>query len=259
MLTPTDDPLRDRAWHLGLWGVLARWDDLAGEAWLAELIAMEEEERQRRSLERRIRNAKLQRFKPMADFDWSWPSKIDRELVDELFTLEFLGERANVVLVGPNSVGKTTIAKNLAYQALLKGHTARFVSASEMLGDLAAQDSASTLRNRIARYCRPSLLVIDEVGYLSYADRHADLLFEVVTRRYEERSTIVTTNKPFSEWGEVFPNATCVVTLVDRLIHRAEIVSIEGGSYRFKEAKERAARKKRKTNGSKPSTKTKPK
>ena len=110
--------------------------------------------------------------------------------------------------------------------------------------DTAAQDSAATLRNRIARYCRPALLVIDEVGYLSYAHRHADLLFEIVTRRYEERSTIVTTNKPFSEWNEVFPNASCVVTLVDRLIHRAEIVAIEGGSYRFKEAKERAARKK---------------
>lgn len=244
MKTPPMETLRERAYRLGLWGVLARWDELADAAWLAELIAVEEDERQRRSLERRIQNAKLKRFKPMADFDWSWPTKIDRALVEELFTLQFLEERANVVLVGPNSVGKTTIAKNLAHQALLRGHTVRCVSASEMLNDLAAQDSAATLRNRIARYCRPALLVIDEVGYLSYAHRHADLLFEIVTRRYEERSTIVTTNKPFSEWNEVFPNASCVVTLVDRLIHRAEIVAIEGGSYRFKEAKERAARKK---------------
>ena len=243
MKTPPIDSLRERAYRLGLWGVLARWDELADAAWLAELIAVEEDERQRRSLERRIQNAKLKRFKPMADFDWTWPTKIDRALVEELFTLQFLEERANVVLVGPNSVGKTTIAKNLAHQALLRGHTVRCVSASEMLNDLAAQDSAATLRNRIARYCRPALLVIDEVGYLSYAHRHADLLFEIVTRRYEERSTIVTTNKPFAEWNEVFPNASCVVTLVDRLIHRAEIVAIEGGSYRFKEAKERAARK----------------
>ena len=244
MKTPPSDSLRERAYRLGLWGVLARWDELAESPWLAELIAVEEDERQRRSLERRIQNAKLKRFKPMVDFDWSWPTKIDRALVEELFTLQFLEERANVVLVGPNSVGKTTIAKNLAHQALLRGHTVRCVSASEMLNDLAAQDSAATLGNRIARYCRPALLVIDEVGYLSYAHRHADLLFEIVTRRYEERSTIVTTNKPFSEWNEVFPNASCVVTLVDRLIHRAEIVAIEGGSYRFKEAKERAARKK---------------
>ncbi|MFN7955785.1 MAG: ATP-binding protein [bacterium] len=222
MKTPPIDSLRERAYRLGLWGVLARWDELADAAWLAELIAVEEDERQRRSLERRIQNAKLKRFKPMADFDWTWPTKIDRALVEELFTLQFLEERANVVLVGPNSVGKTTIAKNLAHQALLRGHTVRCVSASEMLNDLAAQDSAATLRNRIARYCRPALLVIDEVGYLSYAHRHADLLFEIVTRRYEERSTIVTTNKPFSEWNEVFPNASCVVTLVDRLIHRAE-------------------------------------
>ena len=230
MKTPPIDSLRERAYRLGLWGVLARWDELADAAWLAELIAVEEDERQRRSLERRIQNAKLKRFKPMADFDWSWPTKIDRALVEELFTLQFLEERANVVLVGPNSVGKTTIAKNLAHQALLRGHTVRCVSASEMLNDLAAQDSAATLRNRIARYCRPALLVIDEVfsGYGRTGPMWACEAAGV-------RPDLLCVAKGFTAG---------VVTLVDRLIHRAEIVAIEGGSYRFKEAKERAARKK---------------
>lgn len=207
------------------------------------LIEYEEEERHRRSLERRISRARLGRFRPMVDFDWEWPDTIDRPMIEELFTFSFAEERANVVLVGPNGVGKTMISKNLCHQAVLRGHTARFTTASEMLNDLAAQDGASALKRRLAKYCRPNLLAIDEVGYLSYGNRHADLLFEVITRRYGEKSTIITTNKPFAEWNEVFPNATCVGTLIDRLVHRAEIVSLDGGSYRLKEARERAASK----------------
>ncbi len=95
---------------------------------------------------------------------------------------------------------------------------------------------------------RPQLLLIDEVGYLSYSNRHADLLFEIVSRRYEHKSTVVTTNRPFAEWGQVFPNAPCVVSLIDRLIHHAEIIAIEGESYRLKEARERAEQRKRSAN-----------
>ena len=99
-----------------------------------------------------------------------------------------------------------------------------------MLGDLAALDSDSALRRRLRHYAAPDLLVIDEVGYLSYSNRHADLLFELVSRRYETKSTLVTTNRPFAEWSQVFPNAACVVSLVDRLVHNAEVISIEGAS-----------------------------
>ena len=170
----------------------------------------------------------------MADFNWKWPKKIHRALVDDLFTLQFIDEGANVVLLGPNGTGKTMIAKNLAYQAVLRGHTARFTSASDMLNDLAAQQTSGALTRRLRRYCNPQLLIVDEVGYLSYDNRYADLFFEVVTRRYEERSVVLTTNKPFAEWAEVFPNAACVVTLVDRLVHRAESIQIQGDSYRLK-------------------------
>jgi DNA replication protein DnaC len=126
---------------------------------------------------------------------------------------------------------------------LIHGHTVLFASAGQMLGDLAALDSDSALRRRLRHYARPSLLVIDEVGYLSYSNRHADLLLELVSRRYEHKSTVVTTNRPFAEWREVFPNAACVVSLVDRLVHNAEILAIEGESYRLKEAHERSDRR----------------
>ena len=242
----SDDTLLARARGLGLNGMLSHWDELddAARDVIARLLGWEESERARRSLERRIRDAKLGRFKAIADFDWTWPTKCDRSAIEELFSLGFLSEAANVVLIGPNGLGKTLLLKNLAHQAILHGHSARFTLASDMLHDLAAQDSTVALARRLRRYTRCALLAIDEVGYLSYDPRYADLLFEVITRRYElQRPIALSTNKVFAEWNQVFPNAACVVALVDRLLHRAEIIALDGKSYRFKEAQERAARK----------------
>lgn len=247
MSKPTgDERLMARARALGLFGLLAHWEDLGAEQAVQRLLDLEEEERARRSLERRVKNARIGRFKPIADFDWAWPQKIDRDAVQELFGFSFLQEGENVVLVGPNGVGKTMIAQNLAHQALMKGHTVRFTTTSQMLGELLAQDGPAAMERRLRRYCHPTLLAIDEVGYLAYDSRMADLLFQVVSRRQEGKSMIVTTNRPFAEWKEVFPNATSVVALVDRLVHRAQIVPIQGESYRLKEAKEREALRARK-------------
>lgn len=240
----TLETVRPRLRQLGFYGLLAQAETLLHEPWLARVLEIEERERSRRSLKRRLDHARLGAFKPITDFDWTWPTKCDRSLIEELFSLAFIEEAANVVFIGSNGLAKTMLLKNLAYQAVLHGHTARFTLASDMLHDLAAQDSTTALARRLRRYTHPTLLGIDEVGYLSYDARYADLLFEVVTRRYEQqRSILLTTNKAFGEWNQVFPNATCVGTLVDRLLHRAEIVALEGKSYRLKEAQERTARK----------------
>jgi DNA replication protein DnaC len=248
----SEDLLRARAKVLKLHGMLAHWDEISETGWIESLIQWEEQERARRGLERRLKSARLGRFKPLADFDWSWPGQCDREAVNDLMQLNFLDQATNVILVGPNGVGKSTIARNIAHQAVLQGHSVLFIGASQMLNELAAQDGDSALKRRLAKYARPHLLAIDEVGYLSYSNRHADLLFEIVSRRYEQRSTLITTNRPFQEWSDVFPNAACVVSLVDRLVHHSEIINIEGESYRLKEAKEHrqrqaANRRRRKT------------
>jgi DNA replication protein DnaC len=240
------DVLKQRAFDLKLHGLLDHWQDVENEPWLHRLLDWEEHSRTQRGLERRRRLARLGTFKPLADFDWTWPKKIDRQQIDDLLRLNWLEDATNVVLAGPNGVGKTLIAKNLAHQAILAGATVRCLTASELLNTLAEQESSTSLRRKLSLFTQPKLLVIDELGYLSYDTRHADLLFEVVSRRYEHKPILLTTNKPFSQWGEVFPNAASVVTLVGRLVHRCEVVAIEGDSYRLKESKEQARKRARK-------------
>ncbi len=253
------DELKPRLKALGLFGLIACWDQIADKPWLQEVLAIEERERKKRSLERRLRHSRVASFKPMTDFDWAWPKKIDREAIDELFTLASIKSGHNTVLVGPNGVGKTMILKNVAHQAVVRGHNVRFATASDMLADLAAQESSAAIARRLKRYTMPHLLCVDEVGYLSYDNRYADLLFEVVTRRYDaQKPLLLSTNKAFSEWSEVFPHAACVVTLVDRLIHRAEVVEIEADSYRLKEAKEFSAARTKQRRGKKVSFRQSP-
>ena len=236
------DPMQLRAKHLRMWGLLAHWSEIDPEL-RQRLCDWQETETRNRSLKRRLGTSRIGRFKPLADFDWQWPQSIDREGIEEFMTLDFMNDAANVVLIGPNGVGKTMILRNIAYQAVLQGHTARFVTAAVMLADLAAQETAFKRRRCLLKYTAPAILAIDEVGYLSYDNRYADLLYEVISTRHLKRSTLVSTNRAFGEWGEVFPNAACVVTLVDRLTNCSDVAEIHGESYRLKEAQERRARK----------------
>lgn len=241
------EQLKQQAIELRLYGLQQHWQELQQEHYplLSMLLNWEQEVRQQRSLERRLNNAKLGRFKPLSEFDWQWPTRIDSQAIHALMQLAFLSEAQNIILIGSNGVGKSTLAQNLGYQAVMQGHTVLFTTAANMLSDLAAQDGDNALRRRLKHYARPTLLIIDEIGYLSYSNRHADLLFEIINRRYEQNPTIVTTNRPFGEWNEVFPNASCVVSLIDRLVHHSQVIAIEGESYRMKEAQEQAAKRKR--------------
>lgn len=246
-----DNELRTAATHLRLYGLLAHWDQIASEPWLPRIIEMEQQERARRSHEYRLRNAKIEPFKHRADFDWKHPKKIDRAQLDDLFTLDFIADGTNIVFIGPNGVGKTLFACNLSYEAVTRGITTRYVTASNMLASLGGL-TGSMLTHRLKRYVAPTLLTIDELGYLRYDAHLADLVYEVLSRRYQAGvSTIITTNKPFSEWNQAFEGAACVATMVDRLCHRVEIVQIDGDSYRATEAmarakSKRASRKQRK-------------
>ncbi|CAN5117485.1 hypothetical protein BH10CYA1_BH10CYA1_63350 [soil metagenome] len=238
--------LKEKARKLGLRTIVTNWELYEKADWLHGLLIAEEEERDRRSFERRIREARIGQFKPISEFDWSWPEHVDREQIEELFTLEFLREKSNVILVGTNGLGKTMLAQNLAHAALMKGIATKFIKASEMLNELLECDGSAARRRCLKKYCNIALLVIDEVGYLSYDSRFADLLYEVVSGRYERNSTVVTTNKAFGEWNDIFPHAACAVTLVDRLTHKSESVVIKGESYRAKEAAARAKAKQQK-------------
>ncbi len=238
------DILLQRAKALKLIGLIAHWEEAHNNNWVTQLLQWEEDERSQCSLARRLKSSCVGRFKPLVDFDWKWPKKCDRQAIEEFMNLSFMSEAMNIIFCGPNGVGKSMIAKNIAYQAIIQGHTALFTTGSHMLGDLTSQDGDLALKRKLKFYTVPKLLIVDEVGYLSYSNRYADLLFEIISRRYHQRSTIITTNKPFAEWRDIFPNATCVVSLIDRLVHRSEIINIDAESYRLKEAKEESAKRK---------------
>ena len=201
-----------------------------------QVAALEEKERARRGIERRLKRSRLETFKPMADFDWNWPTKIERPLVESILRLDFLEEPRNVVLAAPQGLGKTMIAQNVAHNAALAGHGVLFISAAQLLLDLGAQESARALERRLKHYAKIGLLVLDEIGFLAFDNRNADLLFQVISRRYEKKSTVLTTNLAFSAWPTIFPNATCATALIDRVVHHADVVAIEGESYRAREA-----------------------
>jgi DNA replication protein DnaC len=258
MTSPTSIPTNDLVTALdriGLTTVSENLDDLVArsikgrwspQALLEEICRLEECERARRSLERRLQSSRIGRFKLMADFDWNWPAEIDRDLIERSLTLDFVREGRNLVLVGNNGLGKTMIAKNIAHAAVLAGYSVLFRSAADILEDLLSY-SPEARRRKLRAYARPSLLCIDEVGYLSYDSNAADMLYQVVNRRYEQRSILITTNKSFKEWNQVFPNASCIVTLLDRMTHHADITVIRGKSYRVRESEQEASSRRKKS------------
>lgn len=165
-------------------------------------------------------------------YDFDYPERIDRDLVTRAATLDFIRERSNVVFVGPSGVGKTHLANALGQLACLRGYRVRFTLAADLVNDLVASQARNTLSKRLSAWAAYDLLLIDELGYLSFDARGADLLYQVFNKRYQRASTIVTTNLPFKDWGNLFHNAAAASAIADRLVHRGLLVRINGRSRR---------------------------
>ena len=207
--------------------------------YLSRLVEGEFQQRQQRTIQRRVRAARFPVLKTLEQFRWDWPKKINRLQVQHLFRLDFLHHHVNPIFVGNVGVGKTHLASALGYAACLEGHAVLFANAVSIINDLSAAQKRGDLKRELKKYLRPRVLILDEIGYLPIDQHGANLLFQVISQRYERGSTILTTNKPFKHWPSIFNNDSTITSAVlDRLLHHAETVVIEGSSYRMKDQAE---------------------
>ena len=207
--------------------------------YLANLIEAETQQRHQRSVQRRLREARFPYLKTLDDYDFTYPKRIDRMKLKDIFTLHFLDHHANVIIVGTCGLGKTHLAIALGHHACQHGYNASFTTAIKMINILTAAQAAHRLDQELQRYLKPALLVIDELGYLPIDKYGADLLFQVISGRYERGSIVLTTNRIFKEWPQIFNNDAILTSAVlDRLVHHHELVIIEGNSYRMRKPNE---------------------
>ncbi len=203
---------------------------------LAILIGAEQTAREQRALERRLREARLPKQKTLAEYDFKFPKRIPKAAILRLFDCDFIEQRACAVLIGPTGTGKSHLLTALGYAAVERGHSVRHTRVVDMINHLTAAQLNGSLGKTLRSYVRPSLLLLDELGYLPIDKRGADLLFQVVTTRYEVGSIVITTNRPFREWGKLFDvDNTLATAMIDRLMHHGEGLVIEGPSYRTKD------------------------
>lgn len=246
----TDERLKQQLLALKLHQILEHYPEVATQVakaglshveYLARLIEAESLARDQRALERRLAAARFPVLKTLDGFQWHWPKKVNRAQVQNLFRLAFVPARSNVIFLGGVGLGKTHLATALGHAAVVAGHTVRFAGAVEIINTLMAAQADRRLQLELQKLVQPAVLIIDELGYLPIDKTGADLLFQVISQRYERGSTILTTNQPFRAWPKVFNNdATLASAVLDRLLHHAETVVIEGKSYRMKDQIETA-------------------
>jgi DNA replication protein DnaC len=204
--------------------------------YLEQLVEGEATMRENRSIERRIKNARFPVLKSLDDFQWSWPKKINRPQIQNLFRLAFIATQTNVVLIGNVGLGKTHLSIALGHAACLNGHSVLFTTAVDIINTLAAAQSAGQLKREFHRYLKPAVLIVDELGYLPIDKHGADLLFQIISQRYERAPMVITTNRAYKHWSQIFNNdSTLTSAILDRVLHHADTIIIEGKSFRMKD------------------------
>lgn len=245
-MTPSDQTRLDAQLHrLHLHHIQSHYQVVAAKAaeqhhshvdYLAQLIEGETTLRENRSIERRIKNARFPVLKTLDEFQWSWPRKINRPQIQNLFRLAFIATQTNVVLIGNVGLGKTHLSIALGHAACLNGHTVLFTTAVDIINTLAAAQSAGRLKRELHRYLKPAVLIVDELGYLPIDKHGADLLFQIISQRYERAPMVITANRAYKHWSQIFNNdSTLTSAILDRVLHHAETVIIEGKSFRMKD------------------------
>jgi DNA replication protein DnaC len=244
-MNPHDSHLSANLTDLKLPFIREHYQSLAAQAaekqlshidYLEQLADGEAAYRRDRCTQRRIQQARFPVIKTLEQFNWSWPKKINRLQVKNLFRLQFIPDKANVIFLGGVWIGKTHLASALGYQACLEGHSVLFATAVDVLNTLSAAQGTGRMKTELKKYTRPAVLILDELGFLPIDKSGADLLFQVISQRYEQGALVITSNRAFKNWTEIFNNdSTLTSAILDRLLHHAETVLIEGKSFRMKE------------------------
>jgi DNA replication protein DnaC len=204
--------------------------------YLARLVEGEADVRRDRATKSRIRLARFPVIKTLEQFRWDWPTRINRLQVQHQFHLEFIKAKANLIFLGGVGLGKTHLATALGYAACLQGYSVLFVSAIDVINTLSTAKAAGRLKAELKKYTKPALLILDELGYLPIDKAGADLLFQVISLRYEQGAIVITSNRAFKEWPKIFNNdSTLTAAILDRLLHHADTIVIEGKSFRMKD------------------------
>ena len=225
--------IRENYEHLASVAAEKEWSHIN---FLHNLIEGETNLRTNKAIERRINNARFPVIKSMEQFDWTWPKKINRVKIQNLFRLQFIEHKQNIILLGGVGLGKTHLAIALGHQACLQGYRTLFTSAADIINTLSAAQAAHRLKTEMKKYLRPDLLVVDELGFMPIDKHGADMLFQIISQRYEQGSIIMTTNKSFKTWPSIFNNDSVITSaILDRLLHHSDTITIEGKSYRMKD------------------------
>lgn len=242
---PATDALATQLASLHLTCILEQYESLASVAaekqwphveYLAQLVEAETHRREERSIARRISLARFPVIKTLDQFQWNWPKKINRLQVQNLFRLTFIEEKANVIFLANVGLGKTHLSIALGHTACLRGYTVLFTTAVDIINTLSAAQVHGGLKHELRKYLKPRVLIVDELGYLPIDKQGADLLFQIISQRYERGATIINSNRAYKHWPEIFNNdSTLTSALLDRLLHHAETVVIEGKSFRMKD------------------------